>query len=190
MSLKNLGELINPELLCKYIDVAEMLEVVSHQYNTPYNVPPYPCWMEYSGTQGAISFSRNTDKHPVLSEMVTLVLHAFSKNFNKNFPFSRERVHFIRTKGDVAPHRDEGGRKCCINIGIKNSTGALTKLGIDDNIETFNERYETHTINPGVGYLVDTSRLHAVTAINNQPRYLITYGFAQSFSTVSALLFR
>jgi hypothetical protein len=131
MSLKNLGELIKPELLYKFVDAAEILKVVSHQYGTAYNIPLYPCWMEYlneGGVQGSISFTRNTDKHPVLSEMVTLVLQIFS------------------------------------------------------------ERHKTYIINPGVGYLLDTSRIHAVTATNEHPRYLITYGFAESFAKVSTLL--
>jgi hypothetical protein len=191
MSLKNLGELIKPELLYKFVDAAEILKVVSHQYGTAYNIPLYPCWMEYlneGGVQGSISFTRNTDKHPVLSEMVTLVLQIFSEIFDNKLPLLRERVHFIRTKGNIVPHRDEGGRRCCINIGIKNSTGALTKIGIDDTFETFDERHKTYIINPGVGYLLDTSRIHAVTATNEHPRYLITYGFAESFAKVSTLL--
>ena len=147
--------------------------------------------MEYlneGSVQGSISFTRNTDKHPILSEMVTLILQIFSEIFDKELPLLRERVHFIRTKGSIVPHRDEGGRRCCINIGVKNSTGALTKLSIDDKFETFDEQHETYIIDPGVGYLLDTSRIHAVAATNDQPRYLITYGFAESFAKVSSLL--
>jgi hypothetical protein len=174
-----------------FVSASESLEIVTHKYGTVTNIPNYPCWMEYlneGNVQGSISFTRHTDQHPLLKDMVTLIIEKFSIIFPKHVPLLRERVHFIRTKGDIVPHRDENGRKCCINIGVKNSDGALTKMGIDDSFDTFNERHDTHVVDSGVGYLVDVGRIHAVTALNNEYRYLITYGFAQTYDKMLSLL--
>ena len=193
MSFSSLGKIIDPNLMDEFVQAAESLEVVIHKYGTVFDIPDYPCWMEYhneGNVEGSISFTRHTDHHPVLTNMVTLVIEKFSHIFPKQLPLLRERVHFIRTKGDIIPHRDESGRRCCINIGVKNSTGALTKIGIDNTYETFDERNQSYVVDSGVGYLVDVGRIHAVTALNNEYRYLITYGFAQTYDKMLSLLMK
>lgn len=191
MSFLKIGKIIDPNTMDDFVFAAESLEIVTHKYGTVTNLPNYPCWMEYlneGNVQGSISFTRHTDQHPILKDMVSLIMEKFSLIFPKQLPLLRERVHFIRTKGDIVPHRDESGRKCCINIGVKNSTGALTKIGIDNTYETFDERNHSYVVDSGVGYLVDVGRIHAVIALNNEYRYLITYGFAQSFDTISSVI--
>ena len=191
MSFLKIGKIIDPSAMDDCITAAEPLEIITHKYGTVTDIPNYPCWMEYlneGNVQGSISFTRHTDQHPLLKDMVTLIIEKFSIIFPKHVPLLRERVHFIRTKGDIVPHRDENGRKCCINIGVKNSTGALTIIGIDNTYETFDKRKQSYVVEPGVGYLVDVSRIHAVTALNDEYRYLITYGFGESFAKISTLL--
>jgi hypothetical protein len=44
-----------------------------------------------------------------------------------------------------------------------------------------------HQCQNGHAYLLDTSHLHRVMAINDQPRYLFTYGFGVTFEEVYKL---
>ena len=135
MNIINLGKLIDPTEFQIYIDEAEKLETVVHKYGGEFIVPDYPCWMEYKNegeVEGSISFTRHTNKHPVLSQMVKKVIDILTPIFPDNIPPIIERVHFIRTMGSIVPHRDEAGRYACINIGVKNSSSAITKISNDN----------------------------------------------------------
>jgi len=191
MSVLPLGRIIEPAEFDKFIEASEELEIVVHKYGAEMDVPSYPCWMEYrneGNSGGSISFTRHTDKHPILRDMVTLVLERFSEIFKPELKLKRERVHFIKTLGDIVPHRDEDGRMCCINVGVKNSSGSLTQMGIDNRYDTFRARHHTYIMKEGEAYLVDTHRIHAVVASNTIPRYLITYGFGETFKEIAPLL--
>lgn len=191
MSVLPLGRIIDPADFDCFIEAAEGLEIVVHKYGKEMNIPDYPCWMEYrneGNSGGSISFTRHTDSHPILKDMVTLVLEKFSKIAKPELILRRDRVHFIRTLGDVVPHRDEAGRMCCINMGVKNSSGSLTKMGTDNRYDTFQARHDTHVMKEGEAYLINTRRIHSVVASNDSPRYLITYGFGEPFSKIATLL--
>jgi hypothetical protein len=191
MSVLPLGRIIDPTDFDLFIEASEELEIVVHKYGKKMNIPNYPCWMEYKNEgnlEGSISFTRHTDSHPVLKDMVTLVLEKFSEIFKPELTLKRDRVHFIKTLGNIVPHRDEDGRMCCINMGVKNSSGSLTKVGMDNRYDTFQVRHDTYVMKEGEAYLVNTHQIHSVVASNDIPRYLITYGFGEPFNKIATLL--
>lgn len=175
-----IGKVLDPLQFEEYIAEAEELETVIHKYGSNFNVPDEPCWMSYSnegGTVGSISFTRHTYRHPTLSNMVDKIIEALTPIFPSNILPKKERVHFIRTKGSIVPHVDEAGRLCCINIGIKNSSSAITLMSNDGIRENFYQNNSKYILEDGTAYLVNTSNIHSVVSDSEIPRYLITYGF-------------
>ena len=66
MDILELGKLIDHTEFQKYVDEAEKLETLVHKYGEAFEIPEYPCWMEYkneANVNGSISFTRNTYKH-------------------------------------------------------------------------------------------------------------------------------
>lgn len=191
MNIINLGKLIDPDMFQVYIDAAEKLETVVHKYGSEFVVPDYPCWMEYKNEgniPGSISFTRHTNKHIVLTEMVKRVIDILTPIFPDNAPPMIERVHFIRTLGNIVPHRDEAGRYACINIGVKNSSKAITKISNDNIYENFDNNYTPYVVIEGFGYLLNTNQIHAVEGELDTPRYLITYGFGTKFDILKDVI--
>lgn len=187
MNIVDLGKLINSNDFQIYVDEAEKLETVVHKYGEDFVIPDYPCWMEYRNegdVEGSISFTRHTNKHPILKEMVEKVFNIFKIIFPASRPVILERIHFIRTKGSVIVHKDEAGRNTCINIGVRNSIGAITKMSNDNIKHNFNNNHSAITVIEGHGYLMNTNQYHAVESINDKPRYLITYGFGDTFDVL------
>jgi hypothetical protein len=187
MNIVDLGKLINSNDFQIYVDEAEKLETVVHKYGEDFVIPDYPCWMEYRNegdVEGSISFTRHTNKHPILKEMVEKVFNIFKIIFPASRPVILERIHFIRTKGSVIVHKDEAGRNTCINIGVRNSIGAITKMSNDNIKHNFNNNHSSITVIEGHGYLMNTNQYHAVESINDKPRYLITYGFGDTFDVL------
>jgi hypothetical protein len=187
MNIVDLGKLINSNDFQIYVDEAEKLETVVHKYGEDFVIPDHPCWMEYRNegdVEGSISFTRHTNKHPILKEMVEKVFNIFKIIFPASRPVILERVHFIRTKGSVIVHKDEAGRNTCINIGVRNSIGAITKMSNDNIKHNFNNNHSSITVIEGHGYLMNTNQYHAVESINDKPRYLITYGFGDTFDVL------
>ena len=187
MNIVDLGKLINSNDFQIYVDEAEKLETVVHKYGEDFVIPDYPCWMEYRNegdVEGSISFTRHTNKHPILKEMVEKVFNIFKIIFPASRSVILERIHFIRTKGSVIVHKDEAGRNTCINIGVRNSIGAITKMSNDNIKHNFNNNHSAITVIEGHGYLMNTNQYHAVESINDKPRYLITYGFGDMFDVL------
>ena len=120
----------------------------------------------------------------ILKEMVEKVFNIFKIIFPASRPVILERIHFIRTKGSVIVHKDEAGRNTCINIGVRNSIGAITKMSNDNIKHNFNNNHSAITVIEGHGYLMNTNQYHAVESINDKPRYLITYGFGDMFDVL------
>lgn len=188
MSILNLGKLIDSTQFQCYVDEAEKLETVIHKYGSDFIIPDYPCWMEYKNegdVPGSISFTRHTAKHPILKEMTQKIYDIYKNIFAPKRPVLLERIHFIRTIGSVTVHKDEAGRNACINIGVRNSSGAITKMSNDGIRENFNNNHSITIIPEGYAYLVNTNQYHAVEHTNDQPRYLITYGFGDTFDILS-----
>lgn len=178
----DLGMVINLEKFIPYIDIVDSLPVITKVYGESYNVPDYPCLMRYnSHLDGYIAFTRNT--HYVLKDMCDEIASIISMFINTGEIISPTKVHVIKTEGSIPPHIDEGGRRCCINIGLKNSSSALTRFGIDNERGSFCEKYVDFNVIEGHGYLVNVARLHAVIG-NSSPRYLITYGVHNTYSEI------
>ena len=191
MNLVSLGKLINPNDFQIYVDEAEKLETVIHKYGGDFVIPDYPCWMEYKNEGsiiGSIAFTRHTFKHPVLSQMVNKVMEVLTPILPNNSPPSIERVHLIRTLGNIIPHRDEAGRYSCINIGVKNSSTAITKISNDGVYENFENNHNSYIVEEGFGYLLNTNQIHAVDGKLDTPRYLITYGFGTKFDILNKMI--
>lgn len=189
--LIRLGKILDPHDFEKYITEAEKLETVVHKYGQPFEVPDYPCWMQYlneAKVPGSITFSRHTHKHPVLREMVDNIVKLLTPVFPKNMKPMVERVHFLKTAGSITAHRDEAGRMTCINIGLKNSSSAITKISNDGILENFENNHTDYRLEDGAAYLLNTNSLHSVDGDINIDRYLITYGFGQSFEIMKNVL--
>lgn len=166
------------------IEELENVPVVKHVYGQETVIPDSFCWMTYAGVNGGeISFSRNTGKFlPKVSAYVLEYLQDLT-----TVKLSPERVHFIRTRGFVNPHRDEANRKCCINIGLKNSSKATTKICLTENLEDFYTKHASFICEDGSAYLLDTTRIHGVDG-TMEPRLLITYGFGANFEVIKGTL--
>lgn len=187
MSIISLGKILDQNLLEKYLEIALLLPDVVHKYGEDFKLPEYPCWMSYAnegGIVGSISFTRNTFQHAQLKEMSYYVINILRKLFKGNFPLDPARVHILKTVGDIVVHRDEAGRKCCINIGIKNTSGAITHTSINQTRETFHDNHTSHQLLDGYGYLLNTYEYHSVEYVNSDPRFLITYGFGADFDII------
>jgi hypothetical protein len=158
-----------------YLDT---LPVVMHTYGKTTIIPEEFCWMSYrSHTSGEISFTRHTNKFvPKFTNYVA----SFLANII-DVPILPERVHFLRTCGRVTPHVDEAGRKCCLNIGLKNSSSAITRIYSNGAINDF-------VCEDGSVYLLNTSIMHSVEGSDNISRLLITYGFGSTFDVIKSRL--
>jgi hypothetical protein len=184
MFVKELGRLIDPIEYERYIDAAETLETVEQIYGTPYRVPDYPCWMTYGvGTsQGDIAFTRHTWKHEILTEFTDKVVGVFGQIFPSWLKPMKERVHIIRTTGSIPVHKDEGGRMSCLNVGLRNSSTAITRMSNDGIRENFESNHTDYMVKDGFGYLLNTNAFHSVISTFPGYRYLITYGFGEEYS--------
>jgi len=183
----DLGKLIDPDEFQKYVVEADKLETIIHRYGTVTAIPDYPCWMQYhneGNVTGSISFTRNTQKHPVLKEMVLKICDIYRTIFPEYIPVLNERVHLLKTVGSIVVHKDEAGRNSCINVGLKNSSGAITKISTDGLRQNFDKNHYSIQTVDGHGYLLNTNQFHSVEGLSNQPRYLITYGFSEKFDVL------
>ena len=185
----NFGKILELSEVLEFVNIANNLETFYAVYGSTPDLPNYPCWMEYQNINklGAIAFSRKTHLHPILHEMVKIIFYKFQGLFPKNFPIYEERIHFLRTRGSIPIHRDEAGRKSCINIGVKNSNIATTRFSLDGIYENFDKSNESINLEDGYAYLINTGTFHCVQSSLNEPRYLITYGFQTDFETLKKL---
>ena len=90
-----------------------------------------------------------------------------------------ERVNIIRTMNNenVLPHSDVT-RDICINIGLRNSNLAKTRMSEHTDATYFNDKPTTDFImNNGDVYLLSTKNAHSVEPVTyiQEPRYIITY---------------
>lgn len=156
------------------LSLLDRIPVLAHKYGDPQPSKETFHWMEYhQGSEGSIGFARDTGTFmPEVADYVVSYLSTLV-----DIKFDLARVNFMRTVGDVAPHTDEGGRLCCINIGVKGGPNAITQIGTNNDYPTFDAEHTDYVVEDGCAYLLDVSRVHAVRAINAEPRLLISYGF-------------
>ena len=180
-----LGEIINPNMFLEFVEEADKLEIVIHKYGQSLVNYNFPYWIQYNNegnTQGTISFTRNTYSHPILRKMVDMIIEKLVPFFPKETPPNPLRVHLVKTTGSLPIHKDENGRTTCINIGLKNSSGAITKISTDGHYGMMLVNSKSIVVQDGYGYLMNTNQWHSVTSTNNFDRYLITYSFDTTFS--------
>jgi len=167
-------------------EILDTLPIHQHHYGLPMEETPTSLyWTEYQPYQpgdGKISFARKMYlQYPTVAEHVA----DYIRQFFPGLEIHKERVNLMKTQGSIRRHKDEG-RPTSINIGIKNTTNALTMTSSTrDHSEYFNIVKKVQCYD-GHAYLLDTSCLHQVVAITPGPRYLFTYGFEFDFQKVVA----
>lgn len=181
----DLGKIVDVNEFQKYIDVANNFETLTHQYGSDFNVPDYPCMMQYAAPalNGIITFSRNTYLNKELQPMCDSIVSILTDIFNSAIKFNPNRVHLLKTTGTIIPHRDEAGRISCINIGIMNADSAITRFSEADNLEEYNISYKEAIAQDGHGYILNTSKFHSVIGTETE-RYMITYGFGATYNQI------
>lgn len=146
-------------------------------------------WLEYPAINkgfGTIGFIRFLYLgYPTIAEYVKSYLQQF---FISSYELDIRRVAILRTVGNIGIHTDEGGRTCCLNLGLKNTDGATTTVSQTKNLDEYHITATEKICFDNHLYLLDTSNLHQVTARNNNPRYLFTYGFNKPFNEIKSLL--
>lgn len=155
----------------KYIEASEDLpEILSVNAFRPL----YPYWMRY--TAGELLFSMNLDCHPIMAEMIDRTEIILRKVLPESHKVERAAIQLLKTTGIVKSHCDLT-RHCAINIGLRNSSSAITRIGTsDDNTYPgFKANHMEYTIVDGHGYLFNTKQRHSVIG-SAVPRYLISYG--------------
>lgn len=165
------------------VSLLDSLPIRKHIYGEPIESDPTELyWLEYQQpVSGNISFVRKLYRHypSVADHLVNYIQQFFPK-----LELFKERVNILKTSGSIMPHVDETNRMCCINIGIKNASGAITKISSTRMRSEYKATAREHRCQNGHSYLIDTSRFHEVIAINQEPRYLFTYGFGRDFNTI------
>lgn len=170
------------------VGILDQLPIHKHHYGNELEVDPIRLyWVEYQPYQegdGTISFARKLYlKYP---EVADYVVDYISKFFPK-LPLDRRRVNLLKTCGSIRRHMDESLRKSCINIGLKNSLGAMTRVSNTKDHDLYESVATTEQCLDGHAYLLGTSFLHEVVAVNPEPRYLFTYGFGVEFDVIRGL---
>lgn len=166
--------------LSSHIDLSilDNLSVHVHKYGSPQpDAAKEFYWMQYRDEgeiKGTISFARHLGLHwPEIGLYVADYVYE-----KTGFKIDPVRIAFMLTQGSVTPHRDEGGRRSCINIGIRNSDAAITRMSLDNDFDTFDTEYEDFQVEDGCAYLVNVDNVHAVFAKDyERKRLLITCSF-------------
>jgi hypothetical protein len=186
--MKGIVELDNSFLLPKDFNLSEFenLPIYKHVYGNEMNQNPTTLyWTEYQLNKeiyGTISFVRKLYiAYPDIAKYVVEYLGTLFNNIN----FDYQRVGLLKTRGSVTPHFDESNRQCCINIGIKNSNSAITKVSATKDRDLFEENSYPIQCKDGHTYLLDTSSIHEVVSLDdNKDRFLFTYGFGVEFDRI------
>jgi hypothetical protein len=167
------------------LSVLDKLPVHVHRYGSPQPDSSVFQWMEYynEGYEGSIAFCRNIGTH--WPEAASTVIE-FLDTVLPNWPLDPNRVTFMRTAGEIPPHRDEGGRLCAINIGVRDASSATTRVSLDDDFDTFDTDYADYVAQDGCAYLLNVSRVHSVYTTRPGKRLMVSYGFGVPFSRVRA----
>lgn len=191
-NIKNIVELtprIESKAYYEFVSVARTLPEVIHKYGEDQPEIGQPHLMTYSnegGHLGSISFTRLTIQNKALKNLSELFYADTRDIWSSQIKFVPQRVHLIRTQGNIVLHRDEAGRTACLNFGILNSSSASTCMATNDDLDNPGELIET-VLQDGRGYLVNTKWPHAVRG-SEQERWLVTYGFGTDYSSLALFL--
>lgn len=155
------------------LSLLDSLPTIIHKYGDVQPPSDHLHWMTYrndGGTDGQISFARGCWRlFPEVAYYVSEFIGA-----RILIPINSKRVNFMKTRGSIKPHIDEG-RACCVNIGIRNTECALT---------SFPNTKESFIVQTNSAYLVNVADLHTVVAAEDTERLLISYSFAESFESI------
>lgn len=186
--MKGIVELDNGFLLPKDFNLSEFenFPIYKHSYGNEMEENPTTLyWTEYQLNReiyGTISFLRKL--HIAYPDIAKYIVEYLGTLFN-NIEFDYRRIGLLKTRGSVIPHFDESSRMCCINIGIKNSDTAITKVSATKEYELFEENSYPIQCKDGHTYLLDTSSIHEVVSLDDtKDRFLFTYGFGAEFHRV------
>ncbi len=168
------------------ISVLENLPIYKHHYGMPMEANPTTLyWTEYQPSRpgtGTISFAR---KLYIEYPEVAMYLAGYLNSLFPRINFDYRRVNLLKTKGNIQPHVDESNRMCCINIGIKNSSLAVTRSSCVKDKDLFEGNYQETVCKDNHAYLLDTSSYHEVVSKDDAvERYLFTFGLGVSFETM------
>jgi len=170
------------------IGVLQSIPIHKYFYGQPMDPDPKTLyWTDYCTREevyDGISFVRKLyiDYQSVAEYVVT-----YLKTLFPEIPFDFHRVSLLKTKGNVIPHYDESNRKCCVNIGIHNSSISVTKTSAvkEWNVKLFEEMAVSNICKNGYAYLIDTSCMHSVeTTDATVERFLFSYAFGKSFEEI------
>lgn len=160
MLMLELGKLIEDiSIFDKYIEITEGFEEISAKAK----IPRYPHWFKY--LSGNVLFAVNMKRNSVLNELLDNAEVIFREIIPMQYPINRATIHLMKTIGNVKPHCDQS-RLCAINIGLRNSSSAITRVGTDDVID--------FSVKEGYGYLLNTKQRHSVIG-SEIPRYILSY---------------
>lgn len=167
------------------LNMFDNLPIYKHIYGMPMEkIPSSLYWTEYQPREqggGIISFARQIYiRYPELAEYV----QNYIQKFFSTYKIEIYRVGLIKTCGNIRSHIDESNRLSCINIGIKNSSGAVTRTSNVKDEELYEKTATEITCQDNHAYLLDTGSRHEVIALNNLPRYLFTYGFGLPYAEI------
>lgn len=180
MPIRHLGKLIEDiSSFDKYIEISENFEIIPLKASWP----GYPFWLRY--LSGNILFAMNMKRHPILREMLDRTEVILRDIMPKQYPINRELIHLVKTSGFVKPHCDHE-RWCSINIGLRNSSSAITRIctSDDNSLNSFGMNNIEFSVTEGHGYLFNTKQRHSVTG-SETSRYIISYGTGIPYSVLS-----
>lgn len=167
--------------------ILDHLTVYRHKYGESQPDASTFRWMQYTNEGnyvGYIAFARDLGTH--MPQVADHIAHYLTSLID--IPIDPHRIGFMSTGGDITPHRDEGGRRTCINIGVREADSSITRVSLDDDFDTFDTEYEDHTVQDGSAYLLNVSRIHAVFQQRKARRLLITYGMGATFEQLKTKL--
>ena len=190
-------ELDNNFVFPEFFNMDELIDlpVYRHVYgNLQEEDPTTLYWTEYHSLdpelneKGSISFVRKLYlQYPEVAKYVVDYLQTL-------FPiieFETNRVSVLKTNGSINPHTDESGRICCVNIGIKNSSAAVTRTSSTNDLEIFENVASEIVCQDNHAYLLDTSSDHEVIGKDlTTDRFFFSYAFRREFNIVHSVFKR
>ena len=177
------------------MDELTKLPVYKHTYGESQEEDPTTLyWTEYHSLdpdlneKGSISFVRKLYlEYPEVAQYIVDYLQTL-------FPiieFETNRVSVLKTNGSINPHIDEAGRICCVNIGIKNSSAAVTRTSSTKDFEIFEKVASEVVCQDNHAYLLDTSSVHEVIGKDlTTDRFFFSYAFRREFNIVHSVFKR
>lgn len=186
------GKLFNASQFQNLIYETKNLKTYIQKYNDEFKIYNDPCWITYENErniEGSISITTHLYKIEsivsILDKIASILNHSY---LGKVIHFKKSKINIVKTIGDVAVHKDQGDRMSALNIGLYNSNSAITKFGLNDNLQDFNYNNEKLVVEDSYGYIINTLAFHSVSAYGKDERYLITYNIKEPFENIKKII--